>query len=95
MDPRPTLISFALFSTCSALFIESCQFLPTPPAFGALVGVPFKFYQHDRHQKTSPWAIVWRCYCDPPTFSLGALTLFVGWHEVHPACKKMSGGVLS
>jgi len=24
-----------------------------------------------------------------------ALTLFVGWQEGHPACKKLSGGVLA
>jgi len=27
-------------------------------------------------------------------FAFSALTLLVGWHEVHPACKKLSGGVL-
>ena len=25
----------------------------------------------------------------------GALTLLVGWQEGHPACKKLSGGVLA
>ena len=29
----------------------------------------------------------------PVAFS--ALTLLVGWQEGHPACKKLSGGVLS
>ena len=27
-------------------------------------------------------------------FSVNALTLLVGWQEGHPACKKLSGGVL-
>jgi len=27
--------------------------------------------------------------------STGALTLLVGWQEGHPACKKLSGGVLA
>jgi len=28
-------------------------------------------------------------------FAFSALTLLVGWQEGHPACKKLSGGVLS
>ena len=31
--------------------------------------------------------------CHQCTFS--ALTLLVGWQEGHPACKKLSGGVLA
>ena len=27
-------------------------------------------------------------------YAFSALTLLVGWHEGHPACKKLSGGVL-
>jgi len=27
--------------------------------------------------------------------SFSALTLLVGWQEGHPACKKLSGGVLA
>jgi len=27
--------------------------------------------------------------------AFSALTLLVGWHEGHPACKKLSGGVLA
>jgi len=27
-------------------------------------------------------------------FAFSALTLLVGWQEGHPACKKLSGGVL-
>jgi len=27
--------------------------------------------------------------------AFGALTLLVGWQEEHPACKKLSGGVLA
>jgi len=27
--------------------------------------------------------------------ALSALTLLVGWQEGHPACKKLSGGVLA
>ena len=29
------------------------------------------------------------------TYSFSALTLLVGWQEGHPACKKLSGGVLA
>jgi len=29
------------------------------------------------------------------TFAFSALTLLVGWQEGHPACKKLSGGVLA
>jgi len=28
-------------------------------------------------------------------FAVSALTLLVGWQERHPACKKLSGGVLA
>jgi len=28
-------------------------------------------------------------------FAFTALTLLVGWQEGHPACKKLSGGVLA
>ena len=35
---------------------------------------------------------VW-LYCNVCAF--GALTLLVGWQEGHPACKKLSGGVLA
>jgi len=28
-------------------------------------------------------------------FAFSALTLLVGWQEGHPACKKLSGGVLA
>ena len=33
------------------------------------------------------------CQCRFLSFS--ALTLLVGWQEGHPACKKLSGGVLA
>jgi len=29
------------------------------------------------------------------TIAFSALTLLVGWQEGHPACKKLSGGVLA
>ena len=29
------------------------------------------------------------------SFAFSALTLLVGWQEGHPACKKLSGGVLA
>ena len=29
------------------------------------------------------------------TYAFSALTLLVGWQEGHPACKKLSGGVLA
>ena len=31
------------------------------------------------------------CFCNP----FSALTLLVGWQEGHPACKKLSGGLLA
>ena len=34
----------------------------------------------------------WATFCD---FAFSALTLLVGWQEGHPACKKLSGGVLA
>jgi len=33
--------------------------------------------------------------CDNFCFAFGALTLLVGRQEGHPACKKLSGGVLA
>jgi len=33
------------------------------------------------------------CY-DITLFAFSALTLLVGWQEGHPACKKLSGGML-
>ena len=35
------------------------------------------------------------CTSKMTTFALSALTLLVGWQEGHPACKKLSGGVLA
>jgi len=32
---------------------------------------------------------------DALRFAFSALTLLVGWQEGHPACKKLSGGVLA
>jgi len=29
------------------------------------------------------------------TYAFSALTLLVGWQEGHPACKKLSGGMLA
>ena len=34
-------------------------------------------------------------FCLFRTFAFSALTLLVGWQEGHPACKKLSGGVLA
>ena len=36
--------------------------------------------------------LIFHCLCVPAAFS--ALTLLVGRQEGHPACKKLSGGVL-
>ena len=33
--------------------------------------------------------------CECSIFAFSALTLLVGWKEGHPACKKLSGGVLA
>ena len=35
------------------------------------------------------------CVCVYLLFAFSALTLLVGWQEGHPACKKLSGGVLA
>ena len=35
-----------------------------------------------------------RIYNKKMRFAFSALTLLVGWQEGHPACKKLSGGVL-
>jgi len=34
-------------------------------------------------------------FCLPVYFAFSALTLLVGRQEGHPACKKLSGGVLA
>jgi len=48
------------------------------------------------------WLGVWKlvAYCGVALFvsvcvAFSALTLLVGWQEGHPACKKLSGGVLA
>ena len=44
---------WSMFSSYSKLFVESRQFQPTPPAFGASIGVtPFEFCRNLQHQKT-------------------------------------------
>ena len=61
--------------------------------------------EHSQTVMCVHFCILWldlRCYVimyyyyyyflSPPAFS--ALTLLVGWQEGHPACKKLSGGVL-
>jgi len=47
------------------------------------------FYGHE-HVSFSSYFIIAMCY---PAF--GALTLLVGRQKGHPACKKLSGGVLA
>ena len=44
-------------------------------------------------QVTEVFDILRWCYLYFNAFS--ALTLLVGWQEGHPACKKLSGGVLA
>jgi len=34
------------------------------------------------------------CVCSVDIVAFSALTLLVGWQEGHPACKKLSGGIL-
>jgi len=47
------------------------------------------------------WRLVWRCALGMITrwgfsaFAFSALTLLVGRQERHPACKKLSSGVLA
>jgi len=38
---------------------------------------------------------VYRGSCGLELIAFSALTLLVGWQEGHPACKKLSGGVLA
>jgi len=35
------------------------------------------------------------CLCNIVYVAFSALMLLVGWQEGHPACKKLSGGVLA
>ena len=39
--------------------------------------------------------IIFLLYCLQCFSAFSALTLLVGWQEGHPACKKLSGGVLA
>jgi len=54
----------------------------------------------DREMCTPPtlccgiWAIYLFCLAYAANSAFSALTLFVGWQEGHPACKKLSGGML-
>jgi len=42
------------------------------------------------------WSNCRQLFCaDVVIWSFSALTLLVGWQEGHPACKKLSGGVLA
>ena len=41
-----------------------------------------------------PWTII-NCLSLICAFAFSALTLLVGWQEGHPACNKLSGGVLA
>jgi len=36
-----------------------------------------------------------KCAVDSVQYCFSALTLLARWHEGHPACKKLSGGVLA
>ena len=46
---------------------------------------------HSTVMRASP-LLFYRCH---KQFAFSALTLLVGWQEGHPACKKLSGGVLA
>jgi len=54
----------------------------------------------DREMCTPPtlccgiWAIYLFCLAYAAGSAFSALTLLVGWQEGHPACKKLSGGML-
>jgi len=53
------------FSSYSNLFVETCLFLPTTPAFSAAIWVtPCECRQDFWRQKLSPYAIVRRCFRD-------------------------------
>jgi len=46
-------------------------------------------------QRLLPIIIIFSQHMPIPYFALSALTLLVGRQEGHPACKKLSGGVLA
>ena len=58
----------------SEVLFENRQFEPIPPLFGGAVGVtPWEFSPDFWHQKTSPWAIIWRCLRDPAFTHFGTV----------------------
>jgi len=65
-----------MFSSYTELFVESRQFLPTPPALGASIwdNPVWVLVRSSASQSYSPWAIVWHCLHDP-TFSHFSRTL--------------------
>jgi len=44
---------------------------------------------------TSSLLLFWHAPYAFSAYAFSALTLLVGWQEGHPACKKLSGGVLA
>ena len=47
------------------------------------------------HQEIHTHESEFYMHCYRTFFAFSALTLLIGWQEGHPACKKLSGGVLT